>query len=101
MVLPIVLVLFFAQAPQTTSPTFLETLDVRITNVDVVVTDRAGKAVRNLRRDDFVILENGAPQAITNFAEYGGSAGAAESVTTPSAATASAAEPASAAPQRK
>lgn len=78
--LPLVLALLFAQSPQTT-PTFLETLDVRITNVDVVVTDRAGKAVRGLRRDDFVVTENGAPQPITNFAEYGGTSGAAEAET--------------------
>src|SRR3954452_3938526 len=87
-----VLALFFAQSPQTT-PTFLETLDVRITNVDVVVTDRAGKAVRNLGRDDFVILENGAPQTITNFAEYGGTSGVAEAVGQPNVPAASAPPP--------
>ena len=77
--LPLVLALLFAQSPQTT-PTFLESLDVRITNVDVIITDRAGKAVRGLRRNDFVVTENGAPQPITNFAEYGGTSGAAEAV---------------------
>src|SRR5437773_2549590 len=70
---------------QQTAPTFLETLEVRITNVDVVVTDRDGKAVRGLHRDDFTVLESGAPQTITNFADYGGTKGAAEAVATPAA----------------
>ena len=87
--LPIVVALLFAQSPQTT-PTFLESLDVRITNVDVVVTDRRGHPVRGLRRDDFLVTENGVPQTITNFAEYGGTSGAAEAV----AATTSSAAPA-------
>lgn len=47
-----------------------ETIEVRVTNVDVVVTDREGKPVRGLTRDDFVVLEDKKPQAITNFAEY-------------------------------
>ena len=47
-----------------------ETLEVRVTNVDVVVTDRDGKPVRGLTRDDFVLLEDKKPQALTNFAEY-------------------------------
>ena len=96
--LSVVLALFFAQSPQTT-PTFLETLDVRITNVDVVVTDRAGKPVLNLGREDFVILENGAPQTITNFAEYGGTSGTAEAMGQPNAPAAPAPPPA--APPRK
>jgi len=96
--LPVVLALLFAQSPQTT-PTFLESLDVRITNVDVVVTDRAGKPVRGLHRDDFVVAENGAPQAITNFAEYGGSSGAAEAVA--ATTTAPAAPEAAVPPPRK
>jgi len=65
---------------QQTTPTFLETLEVRITNLDVVVTDRRGHAVRGLKRDDFVLLEGGKPQTITNFAEYSGSSGVGQSV---------------------
>jgi VWFA-related protein len=76
--------LLFLQSQQT-APTFLETLEVRITNVDVVVTDRDGKAVRGLHRDDFTVLESGAPQTITNFAEYNGSKGVAEAAATPAA----------------
>src|SRR5207248_4600911 len=84
---------------QQTAPTFLETLEVRITNVDVVVTDRDGKAVRGLGRDDFAVLESGAPQTITNFAEYNGSKGVAEAVATPAAPAA--APESNAPPQRK
>lgn len=44
---------------------------VRITTnlvqVDAVVTDRQGRQVTDLRAEDFEILENGRPQAITNF----------------------------------
>lgn len=58
-----------------TAPTYLETLDVTVGNVDVVVTDKAGHPVSHLRKDDFDIRENGAAQPITNFAEYGVSSG--------------------------
>ena len=47
----------------------VETIEVRITNVDVVVTDRAGKPVRGLTKDDFEIYENGKLQPVTNFYE--------------------------------
>ncbi len=52
-----------AQAPLS------ETIEVRITNVDVVVTDRAGKPVTGLTKGDFEILEGGKAQAVTNFYE--------------------------------
>ncbi len=38
-----------------------------IVRLDVVVTDADGKLVRDLRREDFRILEDGKPQAITQF----------------------------------
>ena len=47
----------------------IETIEVRVTNVDVVVTDRAGKPVVGLTKDDFEILENGFEQPITHFYE--------------------------------
>ena len=47
----------------------VETVEVRVTNVDVVVTDRAGNPIVGLTRDDFEIYENKKPQAITNFYE--------------------------------
>ncbi len=54
-------------------PTLGETIDVNIVNIDVVVTDKSGKRVRGLTKDDFVILENGKPREISNFAEYASS----------------------------
>src|SRR5437773_278176 len=44
-----------------------ETIEVRVTNIDVVVTDKAGHAITGLTRDDFEIFENGKAQPLTNF----------------------------------
>ncbi|MFL6246826.1 MAG: VWA domain-containing protein [Thermoanaerobaculia bacterium] len=49
---------------------YSETYEVRIHNLDVVVTDKEGNAVRGLTKDDFIVTEGGKPQAITNFAIY-------------------------------
>jgi VWFA-related protein len=53
-------------------PKLVESIDVRVINVDVVVTDRRGNAVGGLTKDDFEILENGAPKVISNFYEVEG-----------------------------
>jgi VWFA-related protein len=45
----------------------VESIEVRVTSVDVVVTDRDGKPVSGLTKDDFELYENGKPQTITNF----------------------------------
>lgn len=50
--------------------TYQETIEVRLHNVDVVVTDKDGAPVKGLRREDFEIREDGAVQTITNFAAY-------------------------------
>jgi VWFA-related protein len=50
---------------------FSETVEVRVTNVDVIVTDKAGKPVPGLTKEDFEIYENGIRQEITNFSEIG------------------------------
>ncbi|HEX2122449.1 MAG TPA: VWA domain-containing protein [Thermoanaerobaculia bacterium] len=47
-----------------------EVIEVRLHNVDVIVTDAEGRHVGGLREEDFEVLEDGKPQAITNFAEY-------------------------------
>lgn len=47
-----------------------ETIEVSIVNVDVVVTDKAGKRVTGLTANDFEIREGGKVQPISNFAEY-------------------------------
>lgn len=63
--------LFAAEPQQPAVPSLGETIEVSIINLDVVVTDKRGNRVHGLTKDDFVILEDGKPQAITNFAEYG------------------------------
>jgi VWFA-related protein len=47
----------------------VETIEVRVTNVDVVVTDAKGNPIVGLNKDDFEIYENGKLQPITNFYE--------------------------------
>ena len=49
---------------------YIETLDVTVHNVDVVVTDKSGKPVTGLRQEDFELLEDGKRQAITNFSAF-------------------------------
>ena len=53
-------------APPALAP-FAEEVEVRVVNVDVVVTDQDGQPVGDLTREDFVIYEDGKPQPITNF----------------------------------
>jgi len=103
------LVLFGAAdvPPARITPTFLDTLEVRLTSLDVVVTDRQGTPVAGLKSSDFEVFDDGQPQEITNFAEYTGSSGTARLASTrkagpagsPAAATETAA-PLSAAPPR-
>ena len=51
------------------SAQFVESIEVRVTNVDVVVTDPNGNPVEGLTKDDFEVLEDGKPQTISNFYE--------------------------------
>ena len=51
---------------------FSEAIEVRITNVDVVVTGRDGKPVTGLTKDDFELYEDGIRKDISNFAEVRG-----------------------------
>ena len=53
--------------PEAATEVIVERIDVNVVNVDVVVTDRDGRLVSGLTRDDFVILEDGEEQPITNF----------------------------------
>ncbi|HEX7151002.1 MAG TPA: VWA domain-containing protein [Thermoanaerobaculia bacterium] len=59
------------------APAYLETFEVRIHNLDVVVTDAKGKPVSGLTKDDFIVTENGTPQSVTNFSAFGASEGVA------------------------
>lgn len=44
-----------------------KTVDVTVTNLDVVVLDSKGNRVTGLKKDDFEIVEDGLTQKITNF----------------------------------
>ena len=56
-----------------------EVVEVRVTGVDVVVTDSRGIPIEGLTKNDFEILEDGKPHEISNFQEVklgkGGSPG--------------------------
>lgn len=53
---------------------FLDTVDVEVVNLEIVVTDDDGNPVHGLTREDFVILEDGDRVEVSNFyAVQGGS----------------------------
>lgn len=47
----------------------VESIEVRVTNVDVVVLDRAGHPVTGLTKEDFEIYEDGKLKPLSNFYE--------------------------------
>lgn len=53
--------------PSEPEQTFFESVDVRVVNVEVVVTDKDGKPVPGLKREDFTLTEDGKPVEISNF----------------------------------
>jgi VWFA-related protein len=69
----IALPLFAQRNQEPEPPRIVENMDVRIINVDVIVTDRKGNFVPNLTAADFTILENSVVKPITNFYEVQGS----------------------------
>jgi VWFA-related protein len=48
-------------------PIVIETVQVNIVNVEVVVTDREGRSISGLGGEDFEVFEDGKPIRITNF----------------------------------
>lgn len=48
---------------------FVDSVEAPLVNVDVVVTDRKGRPVGGLTREDFVLLVDGQPVEITHFAD--------------------------------
>jgi len=46
---------------------FSQSVEVRVVNVDVHVTDKKGRPVTGLTQDDFVLTEDGQPAAISYF----------------------------------
>ena len=68
---------------------FFDVVDVEIVNIDVHVTDKQGKPVEGLAKDDFVVFRDGAPVEVSNFYAVAGGrpvSGALE-VTDPGAGT--------------
>jgi VWFA-related protein len=56
-----------AAKPAAEPPSFGEVVNVNVVNVDVQVTDRDGRRVTDLKRDDFEVFEDGKRVEITNF----------------------------------
>ena len=48
---------------------FVDSVDVRVVEVDVVVMDKKGRPVKGLARDDFELYVDGRPVEVTNFFE--------------------------------
>lgn len=72
MIRRIALVLSFAFAAlgQQQPQPLTESIEVQLTNLDVVVTDASGKHVPGLTIADFEIVENGRRREITNISEF-------------------------------
>lgn len=60
------------QQPAAEMPKLVENIDVKVINVDVVVTDKKGNPVTGLTKDDFELYENREPKLISNFYEVEG-----------------------------
>lgn len=73
-----------AQEPAPADPVIRVSVD--LVQVDAVVKDSAGRHVRNLRADEFEILEDGKPQKITHFSFVPGGVPASGGVSLPPAA---------------
>ncbi len=54
-------------AAQDSSAVFSDVIDVRVINVEVVVTDKSGELITGLSRDDFEVFEDGEPVELVNF----------------------------------
>ena len=54
-------------APPADLPDVTFTVEVNYVEVDAAVSDASGGAVKNLRADDFELLEDGKPQKISSF----------------------------------
>ena len=54
-----------ASAPEQVPPTFAR--EVEVVRVDVVVTDKSGRPVTGLTKDDFTLTDEGKPQIIETF----------------------------------
>jgi VWFA-related protein len=60
------------QEPISPIPPVGESVEVHITNVEVVVTDSKGNRVQDLTKEDFEVFQDGTPQKVVNFYSVGG-----------------------------
>lgn len=65
-----VLLLLLTVVPAVAQVPYIETLEVRVHSVDVVVTDAKGKPVSGLGAEDFQLFEDGVEKPITNFSGF-------------------------------
>ena len=65
----IVLVACPAAGQEALNTDFGETINVKVINVPVYVTDKKGNPIRGLTKDDFILTEDKRPVTITNFYE--------------------------------
>ncbi len=71
-----------AQVPPRQPPQLLVPVSTEVVRIDVVVTDKGGRPKQGLTQDDFVVLEDGQPQQITQFEAFVSAPPAAPSPTT-------------------
>src|SRR6059058_5308998 len=74
-----------AQQQPNQLPKLAESIDVKVINVDVVVTDKKGNPITGLTKDDFELYENGQPKVISNFYEVEGKKATSIAITPPGA----------------
>jgi len=60
-------VILAAEAPAAPPTGFGEVVQVHVVNVEVYATDKDGRRVSGLHKDDFTVFEDGKPVKITNF----------------------------------
>ncbi len=73
--LVLVACLAFGPLAQAEEDEYAETIDVNVVNVEVVVTDKDGRPVTGLTRDDFEVFEDGERVELSNFYAVGGAEG--------------------------
>lgn len=80
------------QQPAAEVPKLVESVDVHVINIDVVVTDKKGNRVTGLKKDDFELYENGLLKPLSNFYEVTAEPKAATATTAPAPAATTARE---------
>jgi len=75
-----------AQAEQPAKAQMLVPLSVEVVRIEVMVTEKRGRAREGLKREDFVVLEDGKPQEIVQFQAFARPQQGAPTESAPSAA---------------